>query len=96
VAAIIRDALEFAGEVHGFFPVGDVFRRVLADVADAEELVFGRGKDFGRLPKNSSSDRARTGPTPSIMFNATSASRESMWFDSGSAARGQGCFLNGR
>jgi len=33
---------------------------------------------LGASPKCSSSERARTGPTPSIMFNAMNASRESM------------------
>jgi hypothetical protein len=48
---------------------------------------------FGASPKCSSNERARTGPTPSIMFNAMNASRESIRFDSDWRAMRQGLFL---
>src|ERR1035437_3333778 len=47
---------------------------------------------FGASPKCSSSERARTGPTPSIKFRAMNASRESMRFDNGWQTRRQELF----
>ena len=44
---------------------------------------FEADRILGASPKYSSSERARTGPMPSMRFNAMNASRESMRFDSG-------------
>ena len=49
MAAEIGNTFQFTREVNGFFPAGNFFSRVVADVANAEEFVFGGGKNFGCL-----------------------------------------------
>ena len=49
VAAEIRNALQFAGEVNRLFPGGNRLGGFVADVADAEQGGFGGGEDFRRV-----------------------------------------------
>ena len=49
MAAKFLDAFQFTREVNGLFPVGNGLGGLLADVADAEQLAFGRLKNFGRV-----------------------------------------------
>ena len=49
MAAEIRDAFQFTGEVNGFFPIGNRLGGFVADVADAEQFGFGGGENFWRV-----------------------------------------------
>jgi hypothetical protein len=78
VDAKIGDAFEFALEVNGGFPImnGGGGSSPMPRTRRSSPAVAVR--ILGASPKCSNSERARTGPTPSIRFKATSASQVSI------------------
>jgi len=74
VAAVFRDAFEFAAQVHRLLPIHYGLRGLGADAVDLLELGGIGARIAVESPKRSSNCRARTGPRPSIIFKATNAS----------------------
>ena len=79
VAAEIGNAFQFARRGQRIFPNWKFLRPFPRRCCGRAAVRIWRRREFLARRRNASATcRARTGPTPSIMFNATNASRESM------------------